>query len=69
MEPEEAEHEPAPRPVFPCVVCGEDVASDDEEPTFCGGVHARCLSAHVTECGVCRSHMPLVRKVGSVGRT
>lgn len=65
----EAEREPGPRPVFPCVVCGEDVAADDEEPTFCGGVHARCLSDHVRECGVCRPHPPLARKAGLAGGT
>lgn len=69
VEPEEAEHEPAPRRVFPCVVCGEDVAADDEEPTFCGGVHARCLPDHVRGCGVCRTHPPLARKAGLAGRT
>ena len=60
-EAEQAEQEPPPRAACACVVCGEVVAADDEEPTFCGGVHARCLSAHLTACGVCRTHMPLTR--------
>lgn len=69
LQAEWAEREPMPRPACRCVLCGEDVAADDEEPTFCGSVHARCLFTHVTECGVCRSHPPLVRKVGPVERT
>ncbi len=68
LEAEWAEQEPTPRPAFPCVVCGEDVTADDEEPTFCGSVHIRCLPTHLSECGVCRSHPPLARKVGSVER-
>ena len=68
-EAEWAEQEPTPRTGCPCVVCGEGVSSDDEEPTFCGGVHARCLSDHVRECGVCRPHPPLARKAGLTGRT
>lgn len=61
LDAERAERELPPRAACPCVVCGEDVAADDEAPTFCGGVHARCLSAHTTECGVCRTHMPHAR--------
>jgi len=67
-EAEGAEREPTPRTACPCAVCGEDVSSADEEPTFCGGVHARCLSDHVRECGVCRTHPPLAKKAGSVDR-
>ncbi len=67
-EAEWAEREPTPRPVCPCAVCGEDVTANDEEPTFCGSVHIRCLPTHLAECGVCRSHPPLAREIGSVER-
>lgn len=65
-ETEGAEREPTPRETCSCAVCGEDVAAEDEEPTFCGSVHARCLPAHVAGCGVCCSHPPLARKIGTV---